>query len=268
MILEISDYREILQRELQKRRDVNPAFSLRAFAMKLKIPPSSLSEILNRKTGLSLTKARFVGAKLNLSELEQEYFVTLVESVHARAKRDRELAKIRLLKFQQIRDKHVNMDSWNLISNWYHAGVVELSKVRGFKSEPPWIAAKLGISTPEARAACDRLVRLGILRREGTRLKATGQWLLNSPHETPSDCIKGFHQTMLAKAATAIYQQPLAERNYSSLLMAIDASKMDEAKTLIMEFNRRLSQLMTAAAERDSLYCFSTQLFKIDESTP
>ncbi|MBK9322839.1 MAG: TIGR02147 family protein [Bdellovibrionaceae bacterium] len=195
----MTDYRDILHAELKKRCDANASYSLRAFAGKLKIPASTLSEVLNRKAGLSLAKAKFISANLNLSDIEQDYFVTLVESFHARSKRDRELAKIRLLKFQNTRSKKLDVDTWKVIGNWYHAGILELSKVQNFQSEPRWIAKALGISPKEARQACDRLVRLGILRLDGKNLKPTGLWLLKSPEEIPSDIIKQFHVTLLKK---------------------------------------------------------------------
>lgn len=265
MIFEMTDYRNFLQLELKKRCDANANYSLRAFAGKLKVPASTLSEVLNRKAGLSLAKAKQISANLNLSDIEQDYFVTLVESFHARSKRDRELAKIRLLKLQKTRAKKLDAGTWQVISNWYHAGILELSKVQGFQSEPQWIAKTLGISPKEARQACDRLLRLGILRLDGKNLRPTGLWLLKSPEEIPSDTIKQFHVTLLKKAAEEIYKQPIDRRNYSSLLMAISNEKLPEAKKLIAEFNQKLSTLMTSASDRDSLYCFSTQLFRVGE---
>lgn len=265
MIFEISDYREILQMELKKRCDANPSYSLRAFAGKLLLPASSLSEILNNKAGLSLAKAKIIAAKLNFTDVEQDYFVTLVECAHARSKRDRELAKIRLLKFNQIVDKNIDIDTWKFIAEWYHVGILELSKVKGFKSEPRWIGAKLGITAKEARAACDRLLRLGILRTERGNLKPTGRWLLTSPDEIPSESIKQFHLNLLRKASSAVYEQTIEQRNYSSLVMAIDTEKLPEAKKMIQEFNRKLNTLMTASTDRKSLYCFGTQLFRVGE---
>ena len=265
MIFEISDYRTILQMELKKRCDANPGYSLRAFASKLSLPPSTLSEILNNKAGLSVAKAKVIAAKLSYTDVEQDYFVTLIESTHARSKRDRELAKNRLIKFNQIADKNIDMDTWKFIAEWYHVGILELSKVKGFKSEPRWMGTKLGITAKEAREACDRLLRLGILRKERGQLKPTGSWLLKSPEEIPSESIKQCHLNLIRKASTAIYEQGLDQRNYSSLVMAIDTDKLPEAKKMIQEFNRKLNTLMTASTDRKSLYCFGTQLFRLGE---
>lgn len=265
MIFEINDYREILQTELKKRCQANPSYSLRAFANKINLQSSTLSEVLNRKAGLSLAKAKTIAEKLNFNDGEQDYFTTLVQASHARAKRDRELAKIKLLKFKQTNNKKIEMDKWKFISQWHHVGILELTKVNGFKSTPRWIAEQLGITATEARHATHRLIRLGILKFDGTQLKPTGKWLLTSPDGIPSDCIKQSHLNILKKASAAIYEQPLEERNYSSLIMAIDTDKIAEAKKLIHDFNCKLNKLLTASNDRKKLYCFGTQLFCLQD---
>ncbi|MNJ94894.1 hypothetical protein D3C87_125980 [compost metagenome] len=267
MIFEFSDYRDVLQKELKKRCDANPSYSLRAFAAKIGLTSSTLSEILNRKAGLSQQKARLIAVNLNFTDVEQDYFATLVQSAHARSNRDRETAKIKLRKFSQPNDKKIDKDTWKFISEWYHVGILELSKVKGFKSEPRWISEKLGISAKEARLACDRLVRLGILRVDRGTLKPTGQWLLTSPDEIPSDSIKLFHMILLKKASSAIYEQALDQRNYSSLIMAVDTDKIAEAKKMINEFNRKINTLLTSSSSRKSLYCFGTQLFRLGKDS-
>ncbi|MBO9666790.1 MAG: DUF4423 domain-containing protein [Bdellovibrio sp.] len=79
------NYREFILRELERRQKRNPSYSLRAFARDLEMPSSRLSEILNRKMGLSEARAMALAEKLNLEASEKEFFIDLALSEHARS---------------------------------------------------------------------------------------------------------------------------------------------------------------------------------------
>jgi uncharacterized protein (TIGR02147 family) len=269
MILDMPSYQAILSRELENRQKMNPRFSMRALASKLGMAPPALSEILNGKRGLSKAKATILAERLGFNPFETDYFVSLVEATDGSSQRNRLLAQGRLNKFKELREKPLHHDTWQVISEWYHLAILELSRTSEFKSEPQWIAKKLGLDTASVREAIQRLLRLGILRWERTRPKtlvATGQWLLTSPNEIPSKSIRKFHSTILKKADAALELQPLPKRHFSSMVLAIEEAQIDEAKTLIAEFNRKMSRLMTKSKKRDRVYCFSTQLFSLEES--
>lgn len=91
------DYREILREQLNRRIKQNRYYSLRAFARDLQLAPSRISEVLNRKQGLSAKAAQKIANRLRLAESDSAYFIDLVVSEHARSPRDREAAKIRLI---------------------------------------------------------------------------------------------------------------------------------------------------------------------------
>ena len=63
MIFE-TDFREVLKQVLQKRAGNNPSYSQRAFARDLGISPSTLSEVLKGRYGLSEKKSREIALNL------------------------------------------------------------------------------------------------------------------------------------------------------------------------------------------------------------
>jgi uncharacterized protein (TIGR02147 family) len=204
MILKYNDYKKILKNELSKRCNLNPQYSLRAFSKDLGIGAARMSEVLSGKQGLSVSSAEKIATKLGLSAFEKDYFITLIESVHSRSQAKRDLARFNLLRFGANNDLKLKEDNWELISNWYHSAIIELTKVRGFKNNYSWIAEKLAISKEEVEEACERLIRLNILKEEKGKLKVTGEWLVFSPNEIPSDSIKKFHIETMNKASLAI----------------------------------------------------------------
>ena len=74
------DYVDILRSEYIRRKKKNPLYSVRAFAMHLRIHVSALSRILNRKQALSLKAASVVVRNLDLSSDEQARLLLSIAS--------------------------------------------------------------------------------------------------------------------------------------------------------------------------------------------
>src|SRR5690606_28902040 len=176
-------------------------------ARDLKISPSRLSEILNRKQGLSRRAAEKISDHLGYGSLEKNRFCDLVEAEHARSEKARRLAKIRLKKYAVASDWHeLRHDAFRAISDWYHLAILELTQTEGFKNCPYWIAKSLRISEIEATLAIDRLIRLRLLVLQDGQLKVSQNDGF-IPGDVPSAGIKKFHKQILAKAADSLYSQ-------------------------------------------------------------
>lgn len=170
--LAINDYKTILKEELASRCRQNPRYSLRAFARDLKLAPSRLSEVLSGKQGLSRPAAERIAKALGYAPGDIERFCDLVESLHARSKKNRDSARLRLKKVGgDSTEIQLQADTVKLIADWYHFAILELTNIDGFRSESKWIAKRLGISEFEAQLALDRLQRLNLItqgRRDKT----------------------------------------------------------------------------------------------------
>lgn len=259
-----SDYRNILKRQLDMRCEQNANYSLRAFARDLQVSPSRLSEILNRKQGLSRKAAIKFCHLLGLTGEERDYFCDLVTSQHARSKNDRETARIRLLKNQAEADAYYQLqhDTFKVISDWYHIGILELMKLDDFVNDAKWIARRLQITPMQAELAVDRLVRVGLLAEEkGDVVAKQNTGLLKGG--VPSESIKKFHRQILGKAIDALILQSTDEREFSVNTMAIDKRHLPAAKKQIQKFQERFCSDIKSSPTKDSLYCLSIQFFNL-----
>ena len=257
------DYRSILKEELEIRCSRNAHYSLRAFSRDIGLSPSLLSGVLNARHGLSRQAAENISKRLGFSISESLYFCDLVESAHARAKVKRDLAVIRLKKYQSPdRYNDLQMDAFKVISDWYHFAILELTYISGFKNDSSWIASSLSIQEHLVKQAIERLKRLGLLVESGKTLKATEDFTA-SPDGTPSKCIRNFHQQVLEKALSAIAAQDINERDFSASIMAIKKSRMREAKAAIKTFRRKFTADLTDDKERDAVYCLAIQFFQL-----
>ena len=256
-------YQEMLLEEYESRCKRNPAYSLRAYARDLNLSPTSLSLILKGKQGLSSFKAKNISDKIGFSEPESQLFCTSVQSCHARSPRARESADVQLRK-ETFSSTELSLEYFKIISDWYHFAILELTDTKGFKSEPKWIAKKLGISTLEATSAIERLLRLELLTEEKGKLKQTTGYLA-TPSGIPNRSLKNFHHQLLKKADQAIADQDVKEREVASVILAMDKSDLEWAREEMKNFRRSLLKRLSQKTTKDSLYCFSMQMFNLEQ---
>lgn len=257
-----NDYRQILKGELEKRCAKNARYSLRAFARDLGMGSARLSEVLNGKGGMSREKAESIADTLAFGADEKEYFCNLVESAHARSPIKKELATARLAKFKHVEYGSLEIDHFKVISDWYHFAILELTEIQGFKSDPRWIALALGIQEIEAKLALERLVRLGFLELKRKRYVQTKTFLAVSS-AIPAEAIRKFHRQILQKALEAIDLQKIDQRDLGAMTMTVHLKDVPRLKEKIKTFRKELNQLAQATPNRNSVYCFSTQLFEL-----
>lgn len=260
-----ADYREILKRELEARCRKNPNYSLRAFASYLSISPSSLTEVLGGKYGLSRANAEKIAARLGYSKSEKEHFCDLVESRHARSRAKKESAQARLVERRRDPfDRVIEEDHFRSIADWHHMAILELTYLKDFQNKTSWIAKRLGVTPAVAGLAIQRLKRLGLLREVGGRLEACEEFSVAAGMDIPSEAVRGFHRQIIGKAEKALALQSVQSRDFSAVMTAIQREKIPEAKKAIKEFRRRFCQnIGEESSGRDSVYCLSIQFFEL-----
>lgn len=261
------DYREYLKQVLADRMQKNPRYSLRAFARDLGLAPQNLSAIFHDKRGLSLERALKISVSLGLNSDESQFFCDLVQFARAKSNASQTAARLRLSKFRRPQGQQYEMlkeDVFHAISDWYHFAILELTYVKGFKSDAKWIASQLGISTHEAKQAILRLARLKLLEVKNKRFKKVAPNTATQ-HDVPSEAIKHFNRQILEKAKDALTFQHINERDFTTITMSINPAKIPEAKKLIKQTRRDLCELLETG-ERSAVYCFSAQLFRLSTS--
>jgi len=260
----VFDYRQILLRELATRTRRNPGYSLRAFARDLQIPAPKLSQALRGIKGFSAKRANEIAERLKLSSIERELFVDLVESEHSRSQIGREQAKARVLqKTKEDGFAELDLERFQIISDWFHFAILELTDVTGFKSDAKWISRRLGVPFEETKKAIERLLDFGLLsENKKGELKQT-QTDLATPSGIPSRAIREQHSQLLHKADKALENYDVNERDFSAITLAISSEDIPKAKILIKDFRRKFNKELQKAPKKDRVYCISIQFFPL-----
>lgn len=260
-----ANFRDLLNDEYQRRLEANRRYSLRAFARDIDVSAPFVSQVISGKRRLSEDRAEQIADRLGWNRTRSERFLKFVRAEltnlpKARARLLKEAGQVhgRGEKFESI-----SMNHFRVISEWYHFSILELSRIAGFKMNSASISKRLGISEPIAATAIERLKGLNLLvsASNGSLKKSLSNY---STGNIPSVAIRNFHRQMLKKARLAIENQDPIDRDISGITMAINPSKIPQAKKMIAEFRRELMTMLEASEDPTALYHFSAQLFRLD----
>jgi uncharacterized protein (TIGR02147 family) len=256
---------EILRECLAEKIGKNPHYSARAFARDIKVSPAFISMLLSGKKKLSLDRAKQISLALDMPERKRNNFLKIVALSSMPSDSSAQELESILFSRQERKDIHsLDVDQFKFFNNWYNVAILDLTTCNNFKSDISWMAEKLQLSQVVVKDAVDRLVRLGLLKLDGNRLKKTNQHI-TIPTNAPENTVRNFHQQMIDKAKDNLNNQNPDEyerRDISSITFAIDSSKMDEAKKLINDFKNQMADFLTEGNCKD-VFQLNIQLFPL-----
>lgn len=263
-------YRKALTEKLAERIQKNPKYSLRAFAKTLQVDASILSKVLRGERFFSESLASEVIERLAMGGEERELFLSSLARARIGAGL-RRMSPAQRRRVETLRDpagpgtppRELTVDLFKLIADWHHFAILELTRVRGFQSDPRWIARRLGISVPEAVDAVERLKMLELIEEREGRLFAT-TFHLNAATPTTSAAQRRRQRQVLEKSLHSLENHPVEIRNHSARTVAIDPARIPEAKKRIEEFMIGLCDEL-ASGEKKQVYELAVQLFPLEK---
>jgi uncharacterized protein (TIGR02147 family) len=257
-----SDYRKYLEECFRLRCLKNPRYSQAAFARDLSLSPSTLSELMNGKYGLSAERALEVGKKLKLNSAHNKHFVELFRVKFARKKSQRKSASESVRLRQQIGEQLVTNDKFKTISEWHHLALLELTETSNFKLDKEVIGKRLGLTSAEVTDSIARLERLGLVKIKNRKLKPTGLFT-TVDSELGSAAISKYQTDLMQKGLLAMDAQSREERDVSSVVFAFAKEDMLAAKSEIQEFRRNFALRFSKNIKKEEVYCLSMQMFAL-----
>lgn len=245
--MKTESYRSILISELEKRKERNSAYSLRAFSRQLKLSPAQLSKIISGKKPLTPKTAAKIADALAFTPLERAAFVeSTVSDINEES---------------SVNPREIREEEFHLIADWYHFAILSLSELKHHKSDPRWIASQLGIKVSEASDAVFRLQKLNVIEVRNGKMRQVMK-PLKTATDIPSAAIRLHHFQNFEQAKRKLEETAVEEREYTSITMAISRKKIPQAKKMMTQFKRKLSTLLENG-EKDAVYTLSLQLFPV-----
>lgn len=243
----------ILRQALIETQVRNPAYSLRSFARRLAISPSALSEIMNGKRRVSKATAERVVKGLCLGPKQSQAVMDLFSQ------------QITAASNSSSTFDTLDADKFNIVADWYHFGILSLMETEDFVEDSAWIAKRLGIRSTEASAALERMERLKLIKRTQKGKLVASNHAISSTDGILNPSIRKAHATSLSLAQKSLETDPIETRDFSSITMAIDPEKIDEARKIIRVFQDRLMTFMEKSGTQREVYQLCVQLFPVSQ---
>ena len=251
-ILNYDSYIDFLRAELERRVKNNPQYSLRSYARDLKMSPGEFSQILNEKRKLTAKGALKISQALGLSEIEKKHLLLLTQDLKLNAGVENGQSKSIL-----------DLEYFKVIEGWYHFAILNLSDCVGFKWDIKYISKRLGISPIEVKAALDRLLKVHLLKKKNKKIIVEKEYV-ETPQDIPSGSIKSYHQSILEKASTALFEQSVNEREISGVGFGFDEKYLPQVKKEIREFQDYLAEKYSKG-RKNEVYQFETLFFRLSK---
>ena len=247
-------------------------YSLRSFALSLKLTPAELSEVLAGKRKITRKMARKIFDAMGVDPETEHRLISALPEKQTRRKRALHSAATLtqtapqkpspVLKFIQL-----STDEFRVIADWYHLAILSLAETESFLSDATWISRRLGITKYEAQSAIETLLRLGLVEFDERReLKVTGKQFTTT-NDIPDASIRKNHAQGLELAREALERVPVELREFSASVIAADVELLPEAKKRLRELRREIAQLLEGGpnATKKEVYRLSIQLFPLSK---
>lgn len=255
---------DFLKQELQRRQNINPAYSLRAFARHLKMTPGRLSEIFSGKRNLSSRQALLASDKLNLSPSEKKQFLDSITASKL-LRSSNKIQNASTIKQTIAQAHNLSEDAFFVIAEWEHFAMYSLLQCETKSARTSAsLARRLNISDKDAERCLERLQRLQMASNDdGKTWKAEKySWHFG----VDSAALRRSHAERLALASQAVERVAPEQREFSALTLTFHPEQMAAAKAMIQKFRRTFAAKMELA-EAKEVYALNIQFFPLSHKT-
>jgi len=248
------DFLQILSEEFEKSKANNPRYSVRAFARRLNINPATLSLILKGKRKIPKNYVNEMCDRLKLNPSRRNRFL---RSLQIQAKYEEDLTqKIESEKYYLDMDKHSE-----LVTSWEYFAVLSLLEL-----PETWtietVAKRLNITLQRSTDVLHALEHNGFLKSEGVQFSLSKFCDIKTTDGVPNLSLRRGLSEELKLGIQKLETVPMELRDFSSSTMAIDRSKLPEARNMIRRFRQEMSDLLEDGPPNDVYLC-AVQLFPL-----
>lgn len=210
----------------------NPRFSVRAFAKKLGVSNSALSEILRGKRKVSLQKALLYAGKIRLPEREITKLTTAFKNSGS-------LEQLKPFA-NKLTEIIIDPGHFHIMSDWRFFAVLALVRASRGRMPTHDIAQSLELDGEAVQGIVDELIRLKVLKRERNGELVAENVVFRTSEDFPENLMKQRRLSGLEGARIALERNLPGEGGFFSTVSA-DVSKLKTAHEMIEDFIKRLS---------------------------
>jgi len=266
------DARQFLGDYYRYKKATSRAFSYRAFSRKAGLgSPNYLKLFVDGQRNLSAEMAGRFGTAAGLEGSAHTYFVDLVAFTQARTTDDKASAYERLLRFREHRAVHrIDIAYGQYHREWYIPAIRELAFCDDFEANAEWIASRMQppIRPRQAQQALDLLIELQMLQEDDAGRWRPADTLLTTGPEVKGLHYVQYHRTMIGRALAALDDLPPADRDITSVTIAVPREGIALLKERLSNVRRELLDLSTESPCPERVVQVNLQLFPLTRADP
>ncbi len=254
----MNDYRLVLKQWLDERKARNARFSLRAFAQKIGISHSTLSQIFKGERNLSVQTAQRIAVHLKLTSDVRESFILKVrlEGANPQERKDLEAKIAEIERFKTA--VALNSETTATLSDWLSYAVFSLAQMRFANVAAAEMAKLLEVPLPQVTATLKKLIEKGLLREDGKGFLISERRVFNPESVTE---ILNLHAELLKRHTDAFKRDNPDKMISWAESIPMHHEQMKEAEEITTEYMRKMTGLLEKARQAgtppDEVYVLS-----------
>jgi uncharacterized protein (TIGR02147 family) len=227
-VFSYDDYVTFLIDTLSTRKASNLEYSQVDFAEDLLMSPPRISQILKRKEGISIKRAKGIAKSFEFSEREMEYFFHLISSKTSKSKAQKEVSKQFILDHHKVRvPNYLSMDKWCLLDLEGWDIVWNLIEINSDFSDLTKISQICRITTTEVEKIIETMESLELISRKSEQIIKLKKHI-SFGNSVQSSAIRNHHKRKIIQSLKALDFQEQDKRKNESMTFTI--SKTDFKK--------------------------------------
>ncbi len=254
-VFQYQDYREFLKHWFEAKKKQRNNYSGAIFAKKGGFNSHTLLKmVIDKKRNLTYNTLLAFSKALGLKTKQRQYFEKLVlfnqaKSSEVKADFFHELCLLSKQSKYTVLDKIKNYQRY--CSYWYVIAIHEMTALEDFRDDPEWIAKKLKnkITKKEAQKAWQTLLDLGFVVKKKGRFEAVDP-VIDFSTGKADFVIQNFHKQYLKHTFSFIDKEGLAERELSSLTLAVSSEDKEKIREMVNEFRRYINLIYTKSRQK------------------
>lgn len=266
------DYREYLEEYYTYKKENNSHFSYRILSEKFGFKSRDfILRVIRGSKNLSQESINKVIIGLKLTEIESQYFSTLVKYNQAKSNNERNLYFQLLSSLNKHQDSSqiLEKDQYEFFSKWYHPLIRSLIDVVGFNGDLKVLKHYIlpTISTREIAQSIQLLKRLQLIERDKNGVYTITSKTVSTGKEIRGLNISNYHLETIKLAEKAMDYCEVDERDFSSLTLGISDETANEIKDRTRKFRQEILQLAEADKGADKIFQFNLHLYPLTTIT-
>ena len=250
-IFEYMDYRDFLRNLFETRKAEHSFYSYRLFSQKAGFKsPNFLKLVVDGKRNLTKASVYRVAKAFGLNKSESDYLENLVFLNQSKTLDEKNLYLSRIMRYRvKCNPKLLETSEYDYYSRWFNPVIIELVSSVDFREDYRKLGAAVmpQITAVEAEKSVALLLRLGMIIRnaDGSYRRTAASFTTGA--QVRSVAVANYHKAMMRLAAESIERFGTAERDLSSVTVAVS----EETRRLMREKVQRLRKELLELAESD-----------------